>query len=44
MLADWTTKRYIDSTVVSLDDEYFNGDAFEEAREHMHCSETESTG
>jgi hypothetical protein len=44
VLADGTTKLYVDPAVVSTEDEDVYDDAVEEAREHIYCSETESVG
>lgn len=44
VLADGTTKLYVDPNVVSPEDEDAFEKALDEARQHMYCSETESVG
>ena len=44
ILADGSTKLYVDPNVVSPEDEDAYETALESAREHLYCSETETVG
>jgi hypothetical protein len=44
VLADGTTKLYVDPGIVSPEDEDAYEEALDEARKHIFCSETETVG